>query len=400
MFHELQRFSAVSGLQQNVGKSAYVTKGTLHLRVLQFMQDSGLHHETKVWYLGVQMGHVSVKEAFVGPLREAYRRARIAATIALSIPEKITFVKTWILPTLLLTARAYVADRSVVSALNTVYNILLCFDSWVITTHQLSQHRDQGGYSVPLPQTWLAAQGATTTVAALTSPTIMPMYVMQAFVKFRNHYGILTNHKVLAVTQLGPVPMKGAGYLAHSYKAYSLVRKGTKIKLSLPLKDLPPWHSTIFCNKHHNTYFAPHLIRQGVLAVAHLFDSNLELQPHMHKFISLSWLPIYQQALRQYQALPINNWSPPAVWPGCWAQSSYLAYIAPSKKIHHRAKSEDWKAFWPANLPASLKDFAYQCMWHKLKVRHRLEPWLKTSACPMCGARVHGGVLWGTEGEW
>ena len=29
VFHELQRFSAVSGLQQNVGKSAYVTKRAL-----------------------------------------------------------------------------------------------------------------------------------------------------------------------------------------------------------------------------------------------------------------------------------------------------------------------------------------------------------------------------------
>ena len=51
------------------------------------MQDSGLRHETKVRYLGVQVGHVSVKEAFIGPLREAYHRARIAATIALSIPD-------------------------------------------------------------------------------------------------------------------------------------------------------------------------------------------------------------------------------------------------------------------------------------------------------------------------
>ena len=194
VFHELRRFSAVSGLQQNVGKSAYVTKGALQPAALQFMQDSGLQHETKVRYLGVQMGHVSVKEAFVGPMREAYRRARIAATIALSTPEKITLLKTWILPTLLLTARAYVADRSVVSALNNVYNILFSFDSWGITTHQISQHRDRGGYSVPMPQTWLAAQGGTAAVAALTSPTIMPTYIMQVFIKFCLRYGIPTRY--------------------------------------------------------------------------------------------------------------------------------------------------------------------------------------------------------------
>ena len=264
VFHELRHFSAVSGLQQNIGKSAYVTKGALQ-RALQFMQDSGLRHETKVRYLGVQMGHVSIKEAFVGALREAYRRARIASTMALSIPEKITLLKTWILPTLLLTARAYVANRLVVSAPNYAYNILFSFDSRGITTHQISQHRDRGGYSVPMPQTWLAAQGGTAAVAALTSPTIMPTYVMQGFIKFCLKYGIPSSHKVLVVTKLGPVHMKGAGYLAHGYKAYSLARKGVQIKLSLPLRDLPLWHSALFCNKHHNTYFAPHLIKQGVL---------------------------------------------------------------------------------------------------------------------------------------
>ena len=315
VFHELQRFSAVSGPQQKVGKSAYVTKGTPQPEALQCMQDSGLQHETKVRYLGVPMGHVSVKEAFVGPLREAYGRARIAVIIALSIPEKITLPKTWILPTLLLTARAYVAHRSVVSALNTVYNILFCFHSWGITTHPLSQHRDQGGYSVRLPQKWLAAPGGRAAVAALTSPANVPVYVMQAFVKFCTRYGIPTNHKVFAVTQMGPVSMKGAGQLAHNYEAYSLPRKGIKVKHSLPLKDLPPWHSTIFVNKYHNTYFAPHLIRQGVLTVVQLIHSNLVMHSHMHHYISRSWLPIYQQALQQYQALPINDWSPPAYGP-------------------------------------------------------------------------------------
>ena len=129
VLHELRRFSAVGGLQQNIGKLACVTKGTLQPEALQLMQDLGLQHETKVRYLGVQMGHMSVKEAFVGPLREAYRRARIAATIALSIPEKITLLKTWILPTLLLTARAYVADRPVVSALNTTSSVLRVAES-------------------------------------------------------------------------------------------------------------------------------------------------------------------------------------------------------------------------------------------------------------------------------
>ena len=133
------------------------------------------------------------------------------------------------------------------------------------------------------------------------------------------------------MTQLGPVPMKGAGYLAHSYKAYSLARKGVGIKLSLPLRELPLWHSTLFCNKHHNTYFAPNLIKQGVLTVGQLFDNNLVMHPYMHQFISRTWLPVYQQALQHYQALPISGWSPPTVWQGCWAKSTCLAHSTVQK---------------------------------------------------------------------
>ena len=117
------------------------------------MKNLGLQHNTKVRYLGVQIGHVFVREAFVGPMREAYRRARRVATTALSIPEKISVLKTRVLPTLRYTVCAYVADKSVVFARDNVYNVLFCFHSWGITPHQMSQYRDQGGYSVPMPQT-------------------------------------------------------------------------------------------------------------------------------------------------------------------------------------------------------------------------------------------------------
>ena len=76
-----------------------------------------------------------------------------------------------------------------------------------------------------------------------------------------------------------------------------------------------------------------------------LFDDNLELHSHALKYISHTWLPIYQQALRRYQAMPPNDRSPSAVWPGCWVKSPCLAYIAPSKKIQHRAQPPEWKAF-------------------------------------------------------
>ena len=76
------------------------------------------------------MGHISVKEAFLGPLQEAFRRARVASIPRLTIADKVQFLKVWVLPTLLLTARAYVADWSIISAARQVYHVFFGFDSW------------------------------------------------------------------------------------------------------------------------------------------------------------------------------------------------------------------------------------------------------------------------------
>ena len=50
--------------------------------------------------------------------------------------------------------------------------------------------------------------------------------------------------------------MKTAGYLASSYKAYSLARKGIKVKFRVPTGEWPVWHSTVFLKRHNNTYFS------------------------------------------------------------------------------------------------------------------------------------------------
>ena len=181
--------------------------------------------------------------------------------------------------------------------------------------------------------------------------------------------------------------MKMVGYLATSYKAYWLARKGVKVKLSVPTGDLPWWHSTVFLNRCNNAYYSPLLTRHGVHKVSNLFYDNLHIRPHLAKHIPPTWLPVYQSALPSYVLMPPNKWSPPAVWSGCQAKSSSLALMASSLKVQHRSPADHWKAFWAAKLPPLLQDFVFQCLWYKLKMRTRLEPWLKTPACPLCRAR-------------
>ena len=120
-----------------------------------------------------------------------------------------------------------------------------------------------------------------------------------------------------------------------------MARKGVKVKLSVPIGELPLWHSTIFPTRHNNTYYSPLLIRQGVHNVANLFDNNMHIRPHLAKHIPPTWLPVYQSALSSYALMPTDKWSPPTVWPGCWAKSSSLALIAPSLKVQHKSPVDD-----------------------------------------------------------
>ena len=69
----------------------------------------------------------------------------------LTFAERIHMLKTWILPTLLLTAKSHLANESVIGSLKLVYNAALGFDIWGVTTTQLSQHKVDRGFGLCFP---------------------------------------------------------------------------------------------------------------------------------------------------------------------------------------------------------------------------------------------------------
>ena len=153
------------------------SKGDAGQDALRQFKEAGVQYQSFVKYFGVKMGHTSVKEAFWGPLQEAYRRTGVASSRGLTIAEKVQLLEVWVLPTLLLTVRAYVAHWLVVSIVGQVYHVLFGFDSWGLTCHLLSQRRENGRYDLPLPETWLQAQGALTSVQFLSQPLRFPRNV-------------------------------------------------------------------------------------------------------------------------------------------------------------------------------------------------------------------------------
>ena len=102
-----------------------------------------------VKYLGVRMGNVTPDSAFAFPLGEAQRRAGSIAAYGLSMKKHILLLKTWILPCVLLTARAYFATKITVRALKHVYHTALGVDSWGVTLDNLAQPREPGGFLAP-----------------------------------------------------------------------------------------------------------------------------------------------------------------------------------------------------------------------------------------------------------
>ena len=50
-----------------------------------------------------------------------------------------------------------------------------------LTVHQPSRHKEARGYSLPSPQTWLAAQGGKAAVRAISAPASFLAQVLKSF---------------------------------------------------------------------------------------------------------------------------------------------------------------------------------------------------------------------------
>ena len=173
-------------------------------------------------------------KAFAAPLAEAFRRAKLASYLDLTIKERLILLKTWVLPVLLLTARAYVADHTTPSTLTNIHNILFSFDSWGVTLHQLSQTKEYGGYALPLAHTWLMAQAGLPVVAHIAETCIFPPAPVRDFRRWCNTIGLVLKPHFLPVTQLGTPrkPWQPRCFLACSLQAFSEARRFTVDRLA------------------------------------------------------------------------------------------------------------------------------------------------------------------------
>ena len=120
----LQIFGYFSWLRVNFSKTYAVIKCS-DPDAPQVTTLAGLTVKKQVKYLGIQLGNVSVDNAYAPVIAKMLARARTLATLPLGMEERAYLFASWVASVVYLTARAYAPTEHVVSQLNMVHRAAL-----------------------------------------------------------------------------------------------------------------------------------------------------------------------------------------------------------------------------------------------------------------------------------
>ena len=113
IMYTLRRYAKFVGLKINLDKSAFLLRGFWTDRQKAKLASTGISVQSKVKYLGNLFGDVTPDEAFAPHLSRALARAQFAATLPLTMSERVHLPQEWILPLMLYPARAYYPTEDV-----------------------------------------------------------------------------------------------------------------------------------------------------------------------------------------------------------------------------------------------------------------------------------------------
>ena len=167
IFEILRTYADYVGLRLNHKKSAFLLKGYWSDKHTQLLRRTGVDVKTHVKYLGVLFGEVSPEKAYAPLLA----RASYAASLRLTLPERVALLQEWILPLMIYPARSYFPTEEVCSKLADIYRSALRISSWGLTLRILAPSPREGGYHLPQPRTYLLWQHATPFVLTCQNPS-------------------------------------------------------------------------------------------------------------------------------------------------------------------------------------------------------------------------------------
>ena len=151
----LRRYAKFVGLRINLDKLAFLLRGFWTDRQKTKLENTGIPVQSKVKYLGNLFGDVTPDEAFAPHLSRALARAQFAATLPLTMPERVHLLQEWILPLMIYPARAYFPTEDVCTKLANVYRVALRLSSWGLTLPIVQLPPKLGGALLPKPSLFL-----------------------------------------------------------------------------------------------------------------------------------------------------------------------------------------------------------------------------------------------------
>ena len=129
---------------------------------------------------------------------------------------------------------------------------------------------------------------------SIVPPTSAPTL---AFPPFAKSPGMVVNPLTLPYFRMGSNAIWDTmPYLGWRARALSIVKQDFQFEEPDMLSfDSPLWHSTMFINKHKQSYFLPRLIRQGILTVGQLPEDD-----PLFALIAPPWLSIYKDRISNH----------------------------------------------------------------------------------------------------
>ena len=151
----LKRFGFYSQQKLQVSKCHGLCKGPNREGVQSLLEEFDIKLRPHARYLGIKLGDISPQVALPSGMVEAMRRACLIYGLQLTLGERVTLLKIYVLPVVAWGAQAYFPTPGTISYLGVAHKTALCLASWCLTLPILCKPVQLGELSLCPPSSFL-----------------------------------------------------------------------------------------------------------------------------------------------------------------------------------------------------------------------------------------------------
>ena len=367
----LAQFGLYSGLHINY-KKTYVLVKSPGEAVPQ--QVAGVQVVPRQRYLGIQLGHVTSAQAFAPALAKMKSRAAFLKSLPLDQMERAELYKVWIQPLVNLTARVYEPDASVISTMNMVFTMALGVTSWGLAPSMVAADSREGGLKTQPLRVYALFLFSQLWISFIQHRRRYAGPWADVCAAWAREIGLCLSPGFLPYCQLAVV--RGVrSLLQRSCKCFSQLRRNAPHPAVVgKASGMPIWHNVLFRNDALRTYFAPAMVRKGVITLGDALSCEAFV-------VAPTWVGIYEQQMQWLRQQRVQELAP--VW-GSMGSGRFLQFMQPLGAPPERQTADVWGVFEAVKLPGRAKDYIRHALWAKLSVGARTQHVYHRPKCVLC----------------